>query len=108
MFNIDQLRLVERESKFRFPDAFWAFADEFNAIAGAPNFSDVFAQAHFATRQDVDKAWELGLSKSQAPFFCELQPAHTDYYCCGRNGEENEQAVVVFADHAVVSDWPSF
>ena len=104
-FDIGQLRVVERECGFRYPDALWAAADELSAVARLPRFAEVFPHAHIANGTDVAAARGLGLSISLVPFMCELQPTHTDYYCCLL---EDGGASSVFADHAVVADWPSF
>lgn len=105
MLDISQLRATESESGVRYPAAFWAVAAELQSLAGAHGFAATFPGARSATRQDIEEARGLGLPESLVPFACELQTAHTDYYCCGPEGGP---AVAVFAVHAVAADWPSF
>lgn len=50
-------------------------------------------------------AWDAELPTELIPFFLQPQPNHTDYYCFYRTADEN-QTIVVFADHAIVYDWP--
>jgi hypothetical protein len=95
VLDIDRLHDTERECGFRYPAALWAAAEELRRLAG-------FRPAE---PQDIREARVLGLPESLVPFACERQPGHTDYYCCGPEGES---AVAVFATHAVVAGWPSF
>ena len=109
MFDIGLLHTVERECGFRYPPELRAAVDDLAAVASLPGFAGTFPQLRAATAKDVLAAWELGMAESLVPFMCEVEPAHTDYYCCARGGEERGQtAVAVFAIHAIVADWPSF
>jgi hypothetical protein len=100
VLGVDQLRATERAGGFRYPAALWAVADDL-----MPQLVAALPGGRAATPVDVAEARALGLDGSLVPFACEPQPAHTDYYCCRL---EDGPAVAIFADHAVVADWPTY
>lgn len=100
MFGVDQLRDTERECGIRYPAALWAVAGDL-----MPQLAAALPGSRAATPVDVAEARALGMDGSFVPFACEPRSAHTDYYCCGPTGGP---VVAVFADHAIVADWPTY
>jgi hypothetical protein len=58
------------------------------------------------TLEDIQAARESELPEDYVPFMLEQQPRHIDYYAFDIN--DNKRRVIVFAEHAVVHDWPDF
>ena len=104
MLDINQLRATERECAVSYPTALWTAVDELQVITSTPEFLKKIGEVRSATPHDVYEARDLGLDHALIPFFCEPQPEHIDYYCCGCAGPE----VSLFAVHTVIEDWPSF
>lgn len=91
-----------------FPSSLLPLWTEFEHLATNSKFASAFPMAQQATVADIQAAWASELPSDLVPFMLEKQDGWSDYYCFRRVGDQCEEAVVVFADHAVVATWEDF
>jgi hypothetical protein len=108
MFGAEQIGRAEREFGFRYPPAFLAAAPALEALAATPAFATAFPETRLVQPEDLAAAWAGRCPPALVPFMCTGRPGSGDHYCFHRCRSGTGLPVVVFADHAVVYDWPHY
>lgn len=105
------LHKIETEFGFKYPTAFYEKLQEFIEFTETSAFRTQFPNASLVSSVDDLRSCykiEKELKKIMIPFMLEPQLSHTDYYGFNKDGDTNELAVVVFAQHTLVNEWPGF
>jgi hypothetical protein len=108
MFGAEQIGHAEREFGFRYPPAFVAAAPTLEALAATPAFASAFPETRLVPPADLAAAWAGRCPPTLVPFMCTGRPGFGDHYCFHKCRSGTGLPVVVFADHAVVCDWPDY
>ena len=91
-----------------YPPAFWLAFNDLVTLSRTAGFQSSFPRARFIhSIGDIRKARKV-LPHRLTPFLLDERPKHTDYYCFTGPVFDSGNAVVVFADHAIVGDWTDF
>jgi hypothetical protein len=104
---IQEYELANAERQFRFaaPQQFVAGLPAMRRILESDAFKKSNPRFAAVTVTDMKSAWDDVLPDDLVPFCTQAQPNHIDYYCFYRT-TDNKPQIVVFADHAIVYDWP--
>jgi len=93
---------------FKYPPSFVSMFDEFTAFLRTDGFLREYADARLLLySSDIAMASER-MPAALLPFMCDEQASWPDYYAFDIKHDVLEFPVVVWSDHAVVMDWPSF
>lgn len=106
MFEIENLTLVEHTLGFRYPPSFHAGAAALARLAQTGAFAARFPRAVLIDSPAGMQS--LGLPPACVAFMAEAQPAHVDVYFFDLSSPGPEYRAAVFAEHAVVYEWPNF
>ncbi len=101
---------VKSDFGFSFPRSFRETFNEFVHLLATPDFACRFGDANAVTSADcIRELHALDCPSSIIPFMWVQQPGFRDYYGFSPLAESTDECpVVVFADHAVVHDWPDW
>lgn len=106
MIDDNELTNAERYFDFSSPSEFRNSLPQLRQILDSLAFQKSNLGFVALTASGMTSAWENGLPNDLVPFCLQPQSNHVDYYCFHRKTNETDSRIMVFADHAIVYDWP--
>jgi hypothetical protein len=104
----ERLQEIEQALSFRYPLSFVSLFEEFSALLGTESFRRAFRDTRLLLSASEIAAGRESIPATLLPFMRVEQPSWPDIYAFDLDRDGPEFRLVVWSDHAIVMDWPSF
>jgi hypothetical protein len=104
----ERLQEIEQALGFTYPVSFASMFEEFTSLLSTESFRRAFPDTRLLLSASEIAAAREGIPAALLPFMQVEQPSWPDIYAFELDRDFPEFRLVVWSDHAIVMDWPSF